>query len=123
MRAAGELVEQRVGGQLTATSPDQGERQLLAMARAQIAKPTELLLDAPSLGLAPQVTASLMSSIRDLCALEHLTVILVEQNAKSALRIANDAVVLHLGNVVACADADTVAADENLRHYYLGLVK
>ena len=100
-----------------------GERQMLAMARALIAAPTVLLLDEPSLGLAPQVTASLMSTIQNLCATDHLTVILVEQNAKSALRIADDAVVLHLGKVVASADAATVAADDDLRHYYLGLIK
>jgi branched-chain amino acid transport system ATP-binding protein len=100
-----------------------GERQMLAMARALIAKPSVLLLDEPSLGLAPLVTADLMKTVRDLCAKQGLTVILVEQNAKSALRIAHDAVVLHLGKVVAYADAATVAADDQLRHYYLGLVK
>ncbi len=100
-----------------------GERQMLAMARALIAKPTVLLLNEPSLGLAPLVTSDLMKTIRDLCATQKLTVILVEQNAKSALRIAHDAVVLHLGKVVACADAATVASDDQLRHYYLGLVK
>ena len=100
-----------------------GERQMLAMARAMIAKPSVLLLDEPSLGLAPLVTSELMATIDELCHSEALTVILVEQNAKSALRIAHDAVVLYLGKVVACADAKTVADDENLRHYYLGLVE
>jgi branched-chain amino acid transport system ATP-binding protein len=98
-----------------------GERQMLAMARALIAKPSVLLLDEPSLGLAPLVTSELMKTIRDLCTSRQLTVILVEQNAKSALRIAHDAVVLHLGNVVASADSATVAADDQLKHYYLGL--
>jgi branched-chain amino acid transport system ATP-binding protein len=99
-----------------------GERQMLAMARALIAKPRVLLLDEPSLGLAPQVTAQLMRSIHDLCESEHLTVVLVEQNAKSALRIAHRAVVLHLGTAVASGDATSVAADDNLRRYYLGVV-
>jgi len=99
-----------------------GERQMLAMARALIAKPRVLLLDEPSLGLAPQITAQLMRSIRQLCETQNLTVILVEQNAKSALRIAHHAVVLHLGSVVANADAATVAEDEDLRRYYLGVV-
>lgn len=99
-----------------------GERQMLAMARALIAKPRVLLLDEPSLGLAPQVTAQLMRSIRELCEIQHLTVILVEQNAKSALRIAHQAIVLHLGSAVASGDAATVAADEDLRRYYLGVV-
>jgi len=100
-----------------------GERQMLAMARALIAKPKVLLLDEPSLGLAPLVTRSMMDKIAELCAGGELTVLLVEQNAKSALRIAHDAIVLSVGKLVACADATTVANDENLRHYYLGLVK
>jgi branched-chain amino acid transport system ATP-binding protein len=99
-----------------------GERQMLAMARALIAQPSVLLLDEPSLGLAPQVTAQLMKTIHDLCENEHLTVILVEQNAKSALRIAHQAVVLHLGSAVASGDAASVAADDGLRRYYLGVV-
>ncbi len=100
-----------------------GERQMLAMARALIAKPSVLLLDEPSLGLAPLVTAQLMHTIHSLCESSDLTVILVEQNASSALRIAHHAVVLHVGNVVANDDASVVAQDENLRQYYLGLVE
>jgi len=100
-----------------------GERQMLAMARALIAQPKVLLLDEPSLGLAPLVTSDLMKSIRSLCESQQLTVILVEQNAKSALKIAHDAVVLHLGTVVASGPAKEVAADDNLRRYYLGLVR
>jgi branched-chain amino acid transport system ATP-binding protein len=100
-----------------------GERQMLAMARALIAKPTVLLLDEPSLGLAPLVTAQLMHTIRSLCETSDLTVILVEQNASSALRIAHNAVVLHVGKAVANDTAANVAANENLRQYYLGLVE
>src|ERR1700722_1135479 len=100
-----------------------GERQMLAMARALIAKPTVLLLDEPSLGLAPLVTAQLMHTVQDLCETSDLTVILVEQNATSALRIAHRAVVLHVGKIVANDEAAVVAADENLRQYYLGLVE
>ncbi len=99
-----------------------GERQMLAMARALIAKPSVLLLDEPSLGLAPQVTAEMMRTISELCASENLTVVLVEQNAKSALRIAHDAVVLHLGTVIASGSASEVADNSDLRRYYLGLV-
>jgi branched-chain amino acid transport system ATP-binding protein len=99
-----------------------GERQMLAMARALIAKPSLLLLDEPSLGLAPLVTAQLMHTIQSLCESSDLTVIQVEQNASSALRIAHHAVVLHVGKVVANDTASVVAADENLRQYYLGLV-
>jgi branched-chain amino acid transport system ATP-binding protein len=100
-----------------------GERQMLAMARALIAKPSVLLLDEPSLGLAPLVTAQLMHTIHSLCESSDLTVILVEQNATSALRIAHHAVVLHVGKVVANDTASNVSDDENLRQYYLGLVE
>ena len=100
-----------------------GERQMLAMARALIAQPTVLLLDEPSLGLAPLVTAQLMHTVAELCTTTGLTVILVEQNAKSALRIASRAVVLYLGRVVADDVAAVVAQDDQLRQYYLGMVK
>ena len=99
-----------------------GERQMLAMARALIAQPSVLLLDEPSLGLAPLVTAQLMGTIKSLCSTSNLTVILVEQNASSALRIAHHAVVLHVGRIVANDVAAVVAADEKLRQYYLGMV-
>ncbi len=100
-----------------------GERQMLAMARALIARPRVLLLDEPSLGLAPLVTAQLMQQIRELCVRENLTVVLVEQNATSALRIAQRAVVLRVGVVVANDTAAAVRDDENLRQYYLGMVE
>jgi branched-chain amino acid transport system ATP-binding protein len=100
-----------------------GERQMLAMARALIAQPSLLLLDEPSLGLAPLVTAQLMHTIHDLCAAKNLTVLLVEQNASTALRISHHAVILYLGRVVANDTAANVVADENLRQYYLGLVE
>lgn len=98
-----------------------GERQMLAMARALIAGPTVLLLDEPSLGLAPLVTRDVMTTVRSLCDDRGLTVILVEQNAMSALQIADNAVVLHVGAVAAADTADAVRSDENLRHYYLGV--
>jgi len=99
-----------------------GERQMLAMARALIGYPTVLLLDEPSVGLAPQVTASVLSTVRRLCEERHLTVVLVEQDAMSALRVADRAVVLHVGRVAADDRADVVLADEGLRRYYLGMV-
>lgn len=98
-----------------------GERQMLAMARALIAEPDVLLLDEPSLGLAPLVTKEVMHTVRQLCVDRHLTVVLVEQNAMSALQVADRAVVLHVGNVVADDRADVVLEDQNLRQYYLGI--
>lgn len=98
-----------------------GERQILSMARALIANPTVLLLDEPSLGLAPLITSQIMATIRELCSSGGLTVILVEQNASSALRIADHAVVLNVGRVVANDAAEVVAADERLRQFYLGM--
>jgi branched-chain amino acid transport system ATP-binding protein len=97
-----------------------GERQMLSIGRALMAKPRVLLLDEPSLGLAPIVSAQIMRLIRELAA-GGLAVLLVEQNARSALSIADRGVVLNLGRVVADDTAAALAADEDLRHAYLGL--
>ncbi|WP_194409262.1 ABC transporter ATP-binding protein [Microbacterium cremeum] len=97
-----------------------GERQMLALGRALIAEPILLALDEPSLGLAPLVVAQLMGTLRDAAADRGLTVLLAEQNVTSALSIADRGVVLDLGRVVADAPAAALAADETLRHAYLG---
>jgi branched-chain amino acid transport system ATP-binding protein len=97
-----------------------GERQMLAVGRALVARPRLLLLDEPSLGLAPRVTAQIMELLRRLVTEQGLTVLLVEQNARSALSVANRAVVLALGRVVMEDTASAVGADEALRHHYLG---
>ncbi len=97
-----------------------GERQMLVIGRAMMAKPRLLLLDEPSLGLAPRIVAQIFELIRDLVDREGLSVLLVEQNARSALSIANVGVVLNLGKVVTVDAADRLAADEGLRHAYLG---
>ena len=97
-----------------------GERQMLALGRALVARPRILLLDEPSLGLAPRITAQIMGLVRRLCDDTGLTVLLVEQNARSALSVADHGVVLNLGSVVASDDPDKLAADDNLRHAYLG---
>jgi branched-chain amino acid transport system ATP-binding protein len=97
-----------------------GERQMLVVGRALLSKPKVLLLDEPSLGLAPLVVAQIFGLVRDLVDRTGLAVLLVEQNAKSALSIADTGVVLSLGKVVTTADADELAGDEQLRHAYLG---
>jgi branched-chain amino acid transport system ATP-binding protein len=97
-----------------------GERQILVIARALMAHPRLLLLDEPSLGLAPKVVAQVMDLIRRLRDDSGLTVLLVEQNARSALAIADQGIVLNLGKVVAAADAAVLAADVALRKHYLG---
>jgi branched-chain amino acid transport system ATP-binding protein len=96
-----------------------GERQMLALSRALVGRPRLLLVDEPSLGLAPRVVAQLMGVLRRLRDEHGLTVVLVEQNARSALSIADRAVVLNLGTVAADLD-QTDAVDERLRHAYLG---
>ncbi len=97
-----------------------GERQILVIARALLTAPRVLLLDEPSLGLAPKIVAQVMDLVRQLRDDAGLTVLLVEQNARTALGIADQGIVLNLGKVVARADAATLAADEGLRRHYLG---
>jgi branched-chain amino acid transport system ATP-binding protein len=97
-----------------------GERQMLALGRALMARPQVLLLDEPSLGLAPLVTAQIMGRLRQLTQRAGMTILLVEQNARSALSIADQAVVLSLGRVVLLDRASAVAGNAELRHHYLG---
>jgi branched-chain amino acid transport system ATP-binding protein len=97
-----------------------GERQMLALGRALVGRPRLLLLDEPSLGLAPKVTAQIMTLLRTLRDSTGLTVLLVEQNVRSALSIADEGVVMSLGKVVARRDAAALRSDDDLRHAYLG---
>jgi branched-chain amino acid transport system ATP-binding protein len=97
-----------------------GERQMLSIGRALVGRPTVLLLDEPSLGLAPLLVAQIMERIRKLADTLGLAVLLVEQNARSALSVSDRGVVLNLGKVVVEEDAKRLAADEGMRHAYLG---
>jgi branched-chain amino acid transport system ATP-binding protein len=97
-----------------------GERQMLAVGRALIARPKLLLLDEPSLGLAPKVASQIMALLRTLRDSTGLTVLLVEQNVRSALSIADQGVVMSLGRVVMSTEAATLRDDVGLRHAYLG---
>jgi branched-chain amino acid transport system ATP-binding protein len=96
-----------------------GERQMLSLGRALMSRPRALLLDEPSLGLAPRMTTQIMELLGRLAHDSGLAVLLVEQNARSALSVADRGVVLNLGRVVS-DDAAALAADEGLRHAYLG---
>jgi branched-chain amino acid transport system ATP-binding protein len=104
----------------TASTLSGGERQMLAIGRALMSKPRLLLLDEPSLGLAPLVAAQIMALLPNLRERTGLTVLLVEQNAKAALSVADRGIVLSLGRVVADDEPTALAADAGLRHAYLG---
>ena len=97
-----------------------GERQMLSIGRALVARPKALLLDEPSLGLAPRLVAQIMGMVRHFADSLGLAVLLVEQNARSALSVADRGIVLNLGRVVADQAAGELLADERLRHAYLG---
>ena len=97
-----------------------GERQMLAIGRALMARPRWLLLDEPSLGLAPRLVTEIMRMVHGLSRDRGLSVLLVEQNARIALAIADEAVLLSVGKVVAASAADVMAKDESVWHAYLG---
>jgi branched-chain amino acid transport system ATP-binding protein len=97
-----------------------GERQMLAIGRALIARPKLLLLDEPSLGLAPLIVEQIFQTIKSLVKSMNLTVVLVEQNAMGALKIADEGVVLNLGSVVAFDSAQQLLNDPAVRAAYLG---
>ncbi|PWB98119.1 ABC transporter ATP-binding protein [Homoserinimonas hongtaonis] len=97
-----------------------GERQMLAIGRALMAQPKLLMLDEPSLGLAPRITAQILALLAQLRDETGLTVLLIEQNVRSALSISDHGVVLNLGRVVASRPAEELASDTELRHTYLG---
>jgi branched-chain amino acid transport system ATP-binding protein len=97
-----------------------GERQMLAISRALVSRPRLLLLDEPSLGLAPLVVEQIIDCVNTLCRTTGLTVLLVEQNANTALGVADHGVLLALGKVVADRPAAELKADSTLRAAYLG---
>jgi branched-chain amino acid transport system ATP-binding protein len=97
-----------------------GEQQMLAIGRALMAKPSLLLLDEPSLGLAPIVVESIFGVLREINA-GGVSILLVEQNAVEALDIAGRGYVLEDGRVVGEGSAPALQRDERLRRAYLGL--
>jgi branched-chain amino acid transport system ATP-binding protein len=98
-----------------------GQQQMMAVGRALMARPRVLLLDEPSLGLAPSLVAQIFDLISELNRTRGITVLLVEQNAASALEIAQRAYVMENGRIVLDDDADKVRANEDVKEFYLGL--
>ncbi len=96
-----------------------GQQQMLAIGRAMMGKPRLLLLDEPSMGLSPLLVAEIFRVIQELNS-QGVTILLVEQNAKAALQIADRGYVLESGRVVTSAPADELLQDESVRKAYLG---
>lgn len=97
-----------------------GQQQMLAIGRALMAKPRLLLLDEPSMGLAPNLVDQVLSVIRELKD-DSLTILLVEQNARAALAIANRAYVLETGRITLSGAAAEIQADSRVKEAYLGI--
>ncbi|NJO79485.1 MAG: ABC transporter ATP-binding protein [Cyanobacteria bacterium RM1_2_2] len=96
-----------------------GEQQMLAIARALMARPRLLLLDEPSMGLAPMLVSQIFSIIQEISA-QGTTILLVEQNARLALTVANRGYVLQTGEIVLTGNAKELQADPTVRKAYLG---
>jgi len=96
-----------------------GEQQMLAIARALMARPKLLLLDEPSLGLAPLVVENILATISRLKS-EGMTIMLVEQNARAALKVAERAYVLETGRIILSGSAEDLLADRQVTRAYLG---
>ena len=96
-----------------------GEQQMVAIARALMSRPTLLLLDEPSMGLAPLLVKEIFATIKDV-AQNGTTILLVEQNARMALKIASRAYVLETGNVVLSGEAKDLLNNEGVKRAYLG---
>jgi branched-chain amino acid transport system ATP-binding protein len=110
----GERRDQRAG------SMSGGEQQMLAIARAMVSRPKLVLLDEPSLGLAPLVTREVFSRLTDAVRDTGTAVLLVEQNANLALEFATRAYILEAGEIVGSGDAASLRGDESIRKAYLG---
>ncbi len=110
------LAERRSQRALTLSG---GEQQMLAVGRALMSRPKLLVMDEPSLGLAPMLVASLYETISKIHG-EGMTIMLVEQNARAALLLADYGYVLEVGNIVLEGPADDLAQDEGVKRAYIG---
>ncbi len=104
---------------LDAESLSGGEQQMAAIARALMAKPDLLLLDEPTLGLSPLVRAEIPKIVRDINQKRGVSILLVEQNARLALRLASRAYVLETGTISLEGDTETLLSDERIKRVYL----
>ncbi len=107
------------GGQRAGTLSG-GEQQMLALARALMGRPRLLLLDEPSLGLAPMIVREFFRIVRELNEKEGMTVLVVEQDARIALRSSSRAYVLEVGRVALTGTSEQLQGDESVRRSYLG---
>jgi len=98
-----------------------GEQQMTAIGRALMARPKMVLLDEPSMGLAPQIVEEIFEIVRDLNAKERVSFLLAEQNTMVALRYANYGYILENGRVVMDGDAKGLTSNEDVKEFYLGL--
>jgi branched-chain amino acid transport system ATP-binding protein len=112
-------LKQRRGSQAGYTSG--GEQQMTAIGRALMARPSMILLDEPSMGLAPQIVEEIFEIVRDLNEKERVSFLLAEQNTMVALRYANYGYILENGRVVMDGEARHLASNEDVKEFYLGL--
>jgi branched-chain amino acid transport system ATP-binding protein len=98
-----------------------GEQQMTAIGRALMARPTMILLDEPSMGLAPQIVEEIFEIVKNLNAKERVSFLLAEQNTMVALRFADFGYILENGRVVMEGSAESLAANEDVKEFYLGI--
>jgi len=97
-----------------------GEQQMLAIGRALMSRPRMLMMDEPSMGIAPLLVAKIFDTVRNVLRAQGMTILLVEQNANAALRMSDRAYVLETGSVVLAGTGEELLRDPRVREAYLG---